>query len=441
MTGVTAAHERGRVARRAVPRRSLAHLDTAGRDPLGILAAQDAGRVPELVPLRAERMSASPFAFYRGTAALMAADLAASPSSGILVASCGDAHVANFGFYASPQRTLVFDLNDFDEAGWAPWEWDLKRLVTSIVIAGQASARDERVTDAAARGAVSTYARAMATAVARSPLERYFQHYEVTGRNKALDKRSRDVVKAALRDAQKRTGERAVRRLTERGDDGLLRFIETPPTMTHLEPDLAARVQAAIDAYRLTTNADIRLLLQQFTPSDTVRRVVGVGSVGTRCYITVLQDAGGHPLLLQVKQAGPSVLVEHGRQDVPPGVASLISRSGEGARVVALQRILQGVSDPFLGHFRGDQGDYYLRQFRDMKIGLDIETLPDAAFHDYAQACAAILARAHSQSPHAAEVVGYLGGGRVVGDAVREWAYAYADLSRADFDAFVAARS
>ncbi|WP_298740870.1 DUF2252 family protein [uncultured Microbacterium sp.] len=203
--------------------------------------------------------------------------------------------------------------------------------MTSIVIAGQASARDERVTDAAARGAVSTYARAMATAVARSPLERYFQHYEVTGRTKALDKRSRDVVKAALRDAQKRTGERAVRRLTERGDDGLLRFIETPPTMTHLEPDLAARVQAAIDAYRLTTNADIRLLLQQFTPSDTVRRVVGVGSVGTRCYITVLQDAGGHPLLLQVKQAGPSVLVEHGRQDVPPGVASLISRSGAPA--------------------------------------------------------------------------------------------------------------
>lgn len=135
MTGVAAAHERGRVARRAVPRRSLAHLDTDGRDPLGILAAQDAGRVPELVPLRAERMSASPFAFYRGTAALMAVDLAASPSSGILVASCGDAHVANFGFYVSPQRTLVFDLNDFDEAGWAPWEWDLKRLVTSIVIA------------------------------------------------------------------------------------------------------------------------------------------------------------------------------------------------------------------------------------------------------------------------------------------------------------------
>ena len=437
MTRVGDAHERGRAARRIVPRRALAQLETDGRDPLGILSAQNAGRVPELVPLRAERMSASPFAFYRGTAALMAADLAAGPSSGILVASCGDAHVANFGFYASPQRSLVFDLNDFDEAGWAPWEWDLKRLVTSIVIAGQSSARAESVTDAAARGAVRTYARAMSTAVARSPLDRYFQHYEVTGRNKALDKRSRDVVKSAVREAQRRTGERAVRKLTEPGHDGRLRFVETPPTMTHLEPDLAGRVQAATDAYRLTTNADIRLLLQQFTPTDTVRRVVGVGSVGTRCYITVLQDAGGHPLILQVKQAGPSVLVEHGRQEVPPGVAALIDASGEGARVVALQRILQGVSDPFLGHFRGDQGDYYLRQFRDMKVGLDIETLHDAAFHDYAQACAAILARAHSQSPHATEVVGYLGSGRGGGGARLEWAPPTPALSRTDFDAFV----
>lgn len=439
MTGDDA-QERGRAARRAVPRRSLSQLHTDGRDPLGILAAQNAGRVPELVPLRAQRMSASPFAFYRGTAALMAADLAAGPSSGILVASCGDAHVANFGFYASPQRSLVFDLNDFDEAGWAPWEWDLKRLVTSIVIAGQATGRDENVTREAARSAVLTYARAMTTAVARSPLERYFQHFEVTGRAKSLDRRSRDVVRAALRDAQKRTGERAARKLTAVGDDGRRRFIETPPTMTHLEPELAARVQAAIDAYHRTTTADIRLLLQQYTPSDTVRRVVGVGSVGTRCYITVLQDAGGHSLVLQVKQAGPSVLVEYGRQEVPAGIAEQISAGGEGARVVALQRILQGVSDPFLGHFTGPEGDYYLRQFRDMKVGLDVETLHDAAFHDYAQACAAILARAHSQSPRAAEVVGYVGSGRVLGETLVEWAYAYAAVSRADFDAFVAAQ-
>ncbi len=431
----------GRAARKTTPRRALGALGSHARDPLGILAAQDAGRIAELVPLRAERMSANPFAFYRGTAALMAADLAAGESSGIRVASCGDAHVANFGFYASPQRTLVFDLNDFDEAGWAPWEWDVKRLVTSIVLAGQAGARDEEVTRAAAAAAVGTYARALAKAVARSPLERYYEHLEVAGRSKTLDRQSRRVVREAIRAAQTRTGERAARKLTEAGPDGRLRFAEQPPTMTHLEPELTARVQSSVDAYMSTTRADVRLVLQQYTASDTVRRVVGVGSVGTRCYITVLQDAAGHPLVMQTKEAGRSVLVEYGGQSLPPELDAAIAESGEGARVVALQRILQGVSDPFLGYFRGVERDYYLRQFRDMKVGLDMESLDDLPFHEYAQACAATLARAHSQSPRAAEVVGYIGDGRAACAALVEWAYAYADVSRGDYDAFVAARA
>lgn len=205
--------------------------------------------------------------------------------------------------------------------------------------------------------------------------------------------------------------------------------------MTHLEPEFEARVQLAIDAYILTTNVDIRLLMQQYTVSDTVRRVVGVGSVGTRCYVTALEDGAGHPLLLQTKEAGRSVLAEHGGQEQPPALTALIEQSGEGARVVALQRILQGVSDPFLGHFRGERS-HYVRQFRDMKVGIDMETLDDTPFRQYAQACAATLARAHSQSPNAAFVAGYIGTGRVIGEALREWAYAYADLSRADYDAF-----
>ena len=434
-------HAYGRDARRTVARSTLSRLQTANRDPLAILDAQNAGRVPELVPLRAERMAASPFAFYRGTAALMAADLAIGPSSGIRVASCGDAHVANFGFYASPQRTLVFDLNDFDEAGWAPWEWDVKRLVTSVVIAGEATGRAEEITRDAALAAVRTYARAMSRAVEMSPLARYYQHLKVSGGYKTLDPRSREVVREVMRDAQKRTGERAARKLTEVGEDGRLRFVEQPPTMTHLEPELATTVQSAIDAYSLTTRADIRLVLQQYAVSDVVRRVVGVGSVGTRCYVTIMQDAAGHPLLLQTKEAGRSVLFDHGGQDVPAALADVIARSGEGARVVALQRILQGASDPFLGYFSGPRGDYYLRQFRDMKVGLDIESLDDVPFHQYAQACAATLARAHSQSPTAAAVVGYVGNGRVIGESLLEWAYAYAALSRSDYDAFVAAHA
>lgn len=434
----TAAHlDEGRALRRSVRRGDLAVLETSGRDPLGILDAQNATRVPELVPLRAERMAASPFAFYRGTAALMAADLASGPSSGIAVASCGDAHVANFGFYASPQRTLVFDLNDFDEAAWAPWEWDVKRLVTSIVIAGQSTGRDATTVRDAALACVRVYARALHRAVELSPVQRYFQHFEAEGASKQMDPRSRAVVKRAIRASRRRTGERAARKLTERRADGRLRFVEHPPTMTHLDAELEARVQMTVDAYLVTTRVDIRLLLQQYRVSDTVRRVVGVGSVGTRCYVTVLEDAAGHPLLLQTKEAGRSVLVEHGRQPQPPALTHAIDGAGEGARVVALQRVLQGVSDPFLGFMAGERGHYYVRQFRDMKGGIDIEELDDISFRQYALACAATLARAHAQSPTAAVVAGYLGRGSSAATAIVEWAHAYADVSRADYDAFV----
>lgn len=436
---IAAQREDGRAARRAAPRSALSLLETAGRDPLGILERQNATRVPELVPLRVERMSASPFAFYRGTAAIMAADLSRGPSSGIRVASCGDAHVANFGFYASPQRTLVFDLNDFDEAGPAPWEWDLKRLATSIVIAGQATGRNEDLIRRSVLEGVRTYALAVSQSLELSPLQRYYQHFDANGEMKGMDARYRRVVRAAIRDSEKRTGERAARKLTERGADGVLRFIEQPPTTTHLEPDLEGRVGALLHAYQLTTNIDIRLLLQQFTVSDTVRRVVGVGSVGTRCYVSVLEDPAGRPLLLQTKQAGRSVLNEHGGQPQLPAITELVEEHGEGARVVALQRILQGVSDPFLGYMAGQYADYYVRQFRDMKVGIEVEMLEDVPFRQYALACAATLARAHYQSPNAAVLAGYIGNGRLIGEALLEWAYAYAELSRRDYDAFVAA--
>ena len=431
----------GRAARRLAPRRGLAELVTGDRDPLGILEGQNAGRVPELVPLRAERMAASPFAFYRGTAALMAADLSRSAGSGIPVASCGDAHVANFGLYASPQRTLVFDLNDFDEAAWAPWEWDVKRLVTSVVIAGQATGRDERVVTEAARATVRAYAQAIAAYTRRSALARYYEHFDVSGGRAVRDKAGRRVVRAAVRHAERRTGERAARKLTEADAAGRLRFVEAPPAMTHLDELTASLVEGAIAGYLATAGVDIRLLLQHYRVSDTVRRAVGVGSVGTRCFVTIFQDGDGNTLLLQTKEAGPSVLVEYGGCPQPGGVRDEWEAAGQGARVVSLQRILQGVSDPFLGHLRGQTGDYYVRQFRDMKGGIDIETLDDGPFTLYARACAATLARAHSQSPNATNVAGYVGSGRTLAEALTAWAYAYADLSRADYAAFLAARA
>lgn len=430
----------GRRRRRDTPRRALGDLSTSDRDPLGILRSQNSMRVPELLPLRTERMSASPFAFFRGTAALMAADLAAGPSSGILVASCGDAHIANFGFYASPQRTLVFDLNDFDEAAWAPWEWDLKRLVSSVVVAGHATGRSASVITAAARATVAQYVAALRHGRTRTPVDRFYLHFEADGGLRSGSARSRRTLRRAIADAERRTSAQATRKLTESRPDGALRFVERPPAMTHLDPDLERRVATSIASYQETTSSDIRLLLSHYAVADTVRRAVGVGSVGTRCYVTLLVDGDGDGLLLQTKEAGESVLARYGGCPQPEELEAIVARSGQGGRVVALQRILQGVSDPFLGHFRGEANDYYVRQFRDMKGGIDAEGLDDESFALYAQACAVVLARAHGQSPAAAQIVGYIGNGEAVTDAIVTWSEAYADLSRADYDAFLAAQ-
>jgi uncharacterized protein (DUF2252 family) len=432
----------GRAERERLPRESLAELITLGRDPMGILDAQDAGRIPELVPLRSERMAASAFAFYRGTAAIMAADLGRSPSTGLSVGSCGDAHVSNFGLYASPQRTLAFDLNDFDEAAWAPWEWDVKRLVTSIVIAGQSTARDEAIVRDAALGAVRTYARALENGAKRSPLERYFEHFDAEAAARADDLKSRDALHRAMKDAEKRTAARAARKLTIRGEDGRVAFVEQPPTMTHVDPAIVRRVREVFQDYVFSAKIDIRVLMQKYVISDVVRRVVGVGSVGTRCYLISLQDGDGDVLLMQAKEAGASVLIQHGGAEQPEAVARYIDEHGDGDRVVAMQRILQAVSDPFLGHVRGTpveggpERSFYVRQFHDKKGGFDMDTLEDPAFRWYADACAATLARAHGQSPTSSSIVGYLGGGRVAGEAILEWAYAYADISRADWELF-----
>lgn len=428
----------GRERRRDVPRSRLSRLGDGRRDPIGIIQAQNATRVPDLVPLRVERMAASPFAFYRGTAAIMAADLAAGPSTGILVPSCGDAHVANFGFYASPQRTLVFDLNDFDEGAWAPWEWDVKRLVTSIVISGQAVNRNQRVVEEAALSAVRTYARQLAAVAATSPTDRYYLHFDPKAVFGELDAETRSTMRKAMREAKHRTGERAARKLTERGEDGRLRFVEAPPTMTHVDEVVEENILEAIRRYTESVHVDIRLLMRHYVMTDIVRRVVGVGSVGTQCALVLLQDGDGNALLLQAKEAGPSVLIEHGGIEQPAEVSSYIEQHGEGGRVVALQRILQALSDPMLGHLRAVRGiDFYVRQFRDMKGGVDTELLDDVPFRHYADACAAVLARAHAQAVVAPAVVGYIGNGRVVGEAILEWAYAYAELSRRDYELFV----
>ena len=428
--------DRGEAARKRSPRRALAALASGARDPLGILAAQNRTRIPELVPLRAERMSTSPFAFYRGTAALMAADLADAPHSGILVASCGDAHVSNFGFYASAERRLMFDLNDFDEAAWAPWEWDVKRLVASIVVGGQASGRTDEVIDTAVLAAVAGYARGIARATELSPTARYFTHFDVASSRTMLDKASQKAIRSAVKQAERRTGERAVRRLTVEDADGRRRFLHDEPTTSPVGPAVLDSVHDLVTQYRRTTSPDVALLFEHFTVSDVARRVVGVGSIGTRCYLVLFQDGEGSAVLMQPKQASQSVLVEYGRIPQPVTLQEAIDADGEGARVVALQRILQALSDPFLGHMRNANADFYVRQFHDMKGSIDVEELDDGPFITYGQACAATIARAHSQSLTATEVAGYVGSGRVLGQALLEWARAYAAVSLSDYETF-----
>lgn len=423
-----------------MPRSSLSTLgDDGTRSPLRILDEQNSTRVRELVPLRVERMSASPFAFYRGAAAVMAADLATEPRTGILVPSCGDAHIANFGFYASPQRTLLFDLNDFDEAGWAPWEWDLKRLLASVVIAGSDSSRDDSVVRTAARTAVLAYARAMSAALDLSPSERYFTHLDPTAGMERLDSDSRRQLSKALKDARRRTGERATRRLTAPAPDGRLQFIPQPPTMTTVDATIHRDAGDFLKRYLDTVITDVRQLMQSYEIADVIRRVVGVGSVGTRCFLAALQDGDGHALIMQAKEANRSVLEQFGGIAQPKVLTDYVADHGEGSRVVGMQRVLQAVSDPFLGYLQAGGVDLYVRQFHDMKGGIDAEAIDDDAFVTYAQACAITLARAHSQSPQGATIAGYLGRGSSAADALLEWAYAYAARSQRDYEDFITA--
>ena len=292
--------------------------------------------------------------------------------------------------------------------------------------------------DEAARLSVLAYARALRAAAGVDPLQRYYAHFDATTSSDGLDVDSRKALQAAVKAAEKRTGRRAARRLTVRGDDGHLRFIEQPPVMTHADPEIRDISAQAFQLYAESANVDIQLLLRQYEVRDVARRVVGVGSVGTRCFLAVLGTADAEPLLLQVKQAGRSVLAEYGGIAQPAALEQRIREGGEGARVVGVQRVLQAFSDPFLGHIKGSVDDYYVRQFHDMKGSIDTDVIEDEGYREYAVACAITLARAHAQAPVATEIAGYVGKGRQLADILVRWANSYADLAAEDYRAFAA---
>ncbi len=418
---------RGRARRDELPRRVHAEYVRGTRDPREILAAQNVSRVSQLVPLRHERMTSSPFAFYRATAAIMAADLARGPVTGIQVVSCGDAHISNLGFYASPQRSLVFDLNDFDEAAMGPWEWDVKRLVTSVVIGARDAGQSEDEAREAALATVAGYRQGLVDLLELPALDRYYYRLDVDRIRLGLDRGGRAVLDRAARRARRRSSYHVASRFSRVDDDGRRHFVDDPPVLVRVVDADRERLTELFAAYRATTSPDISLLLSQYELTDVATRVVGVGSVGTRCSILLLTGPRGASLVLQVKEAQPSVLETWG------GIPEASARH-HGERVVANQRILQAVSDPFLGHLTNSGRDYYVRQFRDMKGSIEIAELDPVQFRTYAAGCGRVLARGHVQSPDAPAILGYIGRSDRIDEVFVDWALAYADQSLADFE-------
>lgn len=436
--GREAARAEGRARRRAVPRQSHAELVVPERDPLAILDAQARDRLPDLVALRTDRLAQSPFTYLRGTAAVMAHDLATTPASGIDVVLCGDAHLANFGLFASPERDLLFDVNDFDEAGTGPWEWDVKRLAASAVVAGRHRGWPVSAVGGASEAAVRGYRTSVRHLADLSALDRFYAKTDAGDLLQASTTAFRPILTTAVAHAQHRTSDGLVRKITIAGDDGTLRIVEDPPIIHHVDAAAVGPVLDLYDAYRSTVRSDVAHLLRQFRPVDVARRVVGVGSVGTRCFVVLLQGPAGEPLFMQIKEALPSALSTYGGRPTSAALSGAPKGPGfEGWRVVTCQRILQASSDPFLGWISVDGRDYYCRQFRDQKGSFDLATMTSAQFSQYSELCGRALGRAHAQSPGALAIASYLGASTRFDVAVTAWAQRYADVVDADHAALV----
>jgi len=440
----------GKEARGRVPRSSHAEWEPAKErpDPIDVLETQAATRVPDLVPIRYGRMLTSPFAFYRGSAAVMAADLAATPDTDLRVQLCGDAHLANFGAFAAPDRQLVFDLNDFDETLPGPWEWDLKRLAASVAIAGRDRGLSRKQRRVASRTAMRAYRGAMRGFAAMRNLDVWYARLDAPlivatlgalGDAKSKRRFERNVAKARAKDHL-----RALDRLTRRVD-GKLRIVSDPPLIVPIEElpedldpqSVETQVRSLLRAYRESLPGDRRQLLDTYRYVHLARKVVGVGSVGTRAWVALMVGRDeDDPLFLQFKEADASVLE-------PYAGASRYENHGE--RVVKGQRLMQAAGDIFLGWLPavgmdGRERDFYGRQLWDWKRSADLEALDAEGYAVYARACGWTLARAHARSGDRVAIAGYLGSGDTFDRALAEFAELYADQAERDHAALADAR-
>ncbi|MFG3552127.1 DUF2252 domain-containing protein [Streptomyces sp. NPDC047725] len=427
----------GKALRTRVPRSAHAALDLDGDRPDAVAAVEESGRgrIPGLTPIRVGRMAATPFAFLRGSAGLMAYDLARTPVTGIGAQICGDAHAANFGLYGDARGGLVIDLNDFDETVHGPWEWDLKRLASSLVLAGREAGADEDTCREAARDAAGAYRRTMRllarlpaldawNAIADEDLVSHTDAHDLLGTLERVGEKARA-----------NTSGRFAARSTEATEDGGRRFVDAPPVLRRVTDGEAAAVAAALAPYLATLSEDRLPLLARYAVHDVAFRVVGTGSVGTRSYVVLLLDHRGEPLVLQVKEARPSALVPHlvsAGFDVP-------EVAHEGRRVVLGQKRMQVVSDMLLGWTSVDGRPFQVRQFRNRKGSVDPAALAADQLDDYGRMTGALLARAHAHSADPRLVAGYCGKNEELDEAVASFAVAYADRTEADHAVLVAA--
>jgi uncharacterized protein (DUF2252 family) len=428
----------GKALRSKIPRSSHGEWapDPERPDPMSILEESNSTRLKNLVPIRYGRMSMSPFAFLRGSAGVMASDLAKTPVSGIQAQLCGDAHLSNFGVYASPERRQVFDVNDFDETLAGPWEWDVKRLAASVVVAGRQNGYTAQESRQAVLRCLQGYREQMQQFALMNHLDVWYFHLDVEGilalaRGMAGRKELQKRVERASEQAGKRTRIETFPKLTE-AVNGQYRIKDEPPLIYHYDPLDTREWGAMVLDYLASLPEERRMIIMRYRWVDIAQKVVGVGSVGTRCAIVLTLGGaeGDDPLFMQIKEASASVLE-------PYAGASPYANHGE--RVVIGQRLMQAASDVLLGWSTFNGRDYYARQLRDMKFSAEVETMDPVLFTAYVQLCAATLARAHARTSDPAQISGYLGNRDVFDQAIASFAEAYADQTERDHAALLAA--
>jgi uncharacterized protein (DUF2252 family) len=428
--------QKGKALRDKCPRTAQAEWKPRpkSQDIVKLLEESDADRIPGLIPVKYERMSASPFTFYRGAAIIQARDLANAPVSGIIGHACGDCHLANFGGFASPERVLVFDINDFDETFPGPWEWDVKRLGASLILAARDRGFPRSTADDAVRAATASYRERMSEFAEMKVLDTWYAQISID----ALKEHFRKDPDMSARLSEKRKQARsqnseAVFPKMTGIVNGRRMIKDSPPVIYHVQEftrDFEKQRLKFVEEYKQSLQADRRKLFERFRFQDSAIKVVGVGSVGTRCYVSLLLADEDDPLFLQIKEARRSVL------ESPRGKSRY---AHQGYRVVEGIRTMQAASDIFLGWARTRGHDYYYRQFRDMKVSAEVETFKPATLVGYATMCGWAVARAHAKAGDAAMIAGYLGSTDQFDDAMAQYSGAYADQAERDFDTFQAA--